>query len=368
MTTHRSFAAILAASLAAFAGAPVSLAADHREAPLIAEDPTADLNDIYVFPNPNDATRLCIMLTVNPFIKREQNAGSNFSENVRYRFEIDHNNDGRPERTISFTFLRLVTGGVPTMKVDFPGTQFDFDATVTQPSLAPTAPAPTVTTFNTIQAFAGQRDDPFFFNNVGFARFRAGVANPFGNAVDGFAGVNTSAIILEAPIATITGGPRTFQCWGATDRRRTVVRRSAAGRLEKGSGPWEQIERTGNPAVATAFVARPNRDRFNIIRPNRDAQDFGAEISATLTALGTNPANQAILASVAIPDTLKVNLDNAPGFPNGRRPQDDVIDGLFFFIFNQPTTPVTDNVPANDKAFLAAFPYLAEPFQPVGAP
>lgn len=362
MQRQTPLAALSAAAVLALCGA--ASAADHREAPLISEDPAADLNDIYVFPNPGDPSRLCIMLTVNPFIKPEQNAGTNFSESVRYRFEVDHNNDGKSERTIAFTFKNLVTGGTPTMRVDFPGSQFDFDATVTNPSVAATAPAPVITDFNGIQAFAGHRDDPFFFNNVGFARFRAGAANPFGNAVDGFAGTNTSAIIIEAPIATITGGPRAFQAWGATDRRRTVVRRSASGKLEKGSGPWEQVERTGNPAVSTAFIARPNRDRFNIIGPNRDARDFGAEIGASLTAYGTNAQNQAILASVAIPDTLKVNLDNAPGFPNGRRPQDDVIDTLFFFIFNQPSTPPTDNVPANDKAFLNAFPYLAAPFQP----
>lgn len=364
MLQDRRAVALIVASLSALAGTPASLGADHREAPLISEDPAADLNDIYVFPNPTDASRLCIMLTVNPFIKREQNAGSNFSEQVRYRFEVDHNNDGQTERTILFTFSNLVSGGTPTMKIDFPGTQFDMDAEVTQPSLAPTAPAPKITNVNGIQAFAGHRDDPFFFNNVGFARFRAGAQNPFANGVDGFAGVNTSAIIIEAPFATITGGPRTFQCWGATDRRRTVVRRSAEGRLEKGTGPWEQIERTGNPAVSTAFIARPNRDRFNIIRPNRDARDFGTEIAASLTAYGTNAQNQQILAGVAIPDTLKVNLDNAPGFPNGRRPQDDVIDTLFFFIFNQPATAPTDNVPSNDKPFLNEFPYLAAPFQP----
>lgn len=354
---------VLLATLALTIGASCGLAADHREAPLISEDPAADLNDIYVFPNPNDASRLCIMLTVNPFIVPEQNAGTNFSEQVRYRFEVDHNNDGRPERTILFTFSRLVTGGVPTMRVDFPGTQFDFDAEVTQPTVGRTAPTPRITTFNGIQAFAGHRDDPFFFNNVGFARFRAGTGD-FSNAVDGFAGLNTSAIIIEAPFATITGGPRAFQCWGATDRRRTVVRRSADGRLERGTGPWEQIERTGNPAVSTAFIARPNRDKFNIGRPHRDVRDFGAEIAASLTGYGTNSQNQQILASVAVPDTLKVNLDNPPGFPNGRRPQDDVIDTLLFFIFNQPSVPPTDNVPSNDKPFLNEFPYLAAPFQP----
>ena len=41
---------------------------------------------------------------------------------------------------------------------------------------------------------------------------------------------------------------------------------------------------------------------------------------------------------------------------------DDVIDTLFFFIFNQ--VPVSDMVDANDKAFLDEFPFLAPPPQP----
>jgi len=349
-----SLASVLTASGGAFA-------ADHREAPAISEDPAADLNDIYIFPNPSDASRLVIMITVNPFIIPRQTGGTNFSEGVRYRFDIDHNNDGKSERTILFTFSGLVSGPAK-MKVDFPGREFDFEADVTQPSVAAVAPAPRITTFNGIQAFAGQRDDPFFFDNVGFARFRAGTGTFSG--ADGFAGTNISAIILEAPVAVITGGPRAFQAWGSTDRRRTVVRRSADGRLEKGSGPWEQIERTGNPAISTALIPRPMRDKFNIGKPNRDARDFGAAIVASLNGYGTNSQNQQILASVAIPDTLKMNLDEPAGFPNGRRPQDDVIDTILFFVFNQPSTPPTDGANSNDKPFLDTFPYLAAPFQP----
>ena len=82
----------------------------------------------------------------------------------------------------------------------------------------------------------------------------------------------------------------------------------------------------------------------------------------SLQSLGTNAENIGILASVAVPDTLKVDLSSLSGYPNGRDPDDDVIDTLFFFIFNQ--TPVSDDVDGNDRPFLDEFPFLAPPHQP----
>ena len=83
---------------------------------------------------------------------------------------------------------------------------------------------------------------------------------------------------------------------------------------------------------------------------------------ASLQSLGTNDENIGILASVALPDTLKLDPSAPSGYPNGRLPEDDVVDTLLFFIFNQ--TPVADGVAGNDVAFEAEFPYLAPPQQP----
>ena len=46
--------------------AGVAPAADHREAPLIREDLTADIADVYAFLNPDDPDRLVLAMTVNP--------------------------------------------------------------------------------------------------------------------------------------------------------------------------------------------------------------------------------------------------------------------------------------------------------------
>ena len=125
------------------------------------------------------------------------------------------------------------------------------------------------------------------------------------------------------------------------------------------------------------------KEEYNASTPQDDANGrFAASIVGVLTALGTNSTNINILAGVVVTngDLLRLNL-NTPntslganeefattagytGFPNGRRPGDDVVDTLLFFIANQPSGGVTDNVNANEVPFLPAFPFFPPPHQP----
>ncbi|MGQ0628571.1 MAG: DUF4331 family protein [Phycisphaerales bacterium] len=350
----RSISVLAFASVGAFA-----FGADHKEAPLINEDPAADLNDVYAFPNPSDPTRYVLALTVNPFSSPTAPLASNFSAGVRYRFEIDHNNDGRSERTIAVTFTPVVNGA-QTFTVRMPdGSTFSGAATPPTTNAAPAAQT-IVNGPGGVQAFAGPTDDPFFFDAIGFNRFRRGVGTF--NGIDSFAGFNVSTICIELPVALLGDKDGVFQVWSATDRARITLRRGTRRELEVSVGPWEQIERTGVPAVSTVLVPAAKRNSFNLGTPDRDAMDFATDIVASLTSLGTNSTNIGILASVAVPDTLKVDLSQPSGFPNGRRLEDDVVDTLLFFIFNQ--VPTSDGANTNDKAFNATFPYFAAPHQP----
>ncbi|TAH34464.1 MAG: DUF4331 domain-containing protein [Planctomycetota bacterium] len=342
----------------------LTLAADHREAPLIQEDPIADINDVYVFPNPNDPEFLVLVMTVNPFIERDQNEGSHFSPNVRYTFYVDNTGDAVPDEFAAFTFSnRVPTGGLQTFTVNLPGNIGDVTGPVTPPTVEPTPNPPLITHGpGGSRFFCGPRDDPFFFDLVGFNRTLDGTGTFSGN--DGFDGFNVSAIVAELPLAALMGnGPGTLQIWGETARRKVTVVRSDEGQLVKTGGDFEQIERMGNPAISTALIPLNLKDLFNIGEPADDAADFAGTIVASLTALGTSQANIDILAGVAVPDTIKYDPSVPVGYPNGRALADDVIDTLFFFIFNQ--TGVTDLVGANDKSFLSTFPYLAEPHQPL---
>ncbi|MCA9291866.1 MAG: DUF4331 family protein, partial [Phycisphaerales bacterium] len=330
-----------------------ALAADHREAPLIREDASADIADVYVFQSPTNPANLVFAMTVNPFSAPSENVTYAFSPNVRYSFHVDTNGDAESESDIDVSFTTLADGSqvfgltVGSVKIS--------NAPVTPPSEEPEPNAPIITTHASgVLAFAGQRDDPFFFDVVGFNRFLAGTGGFEGN--DGFAGYNVSAIVLEVPKALIDDGSSALQVWASTARRRVSLRRSSAGQLEMNIGPFEQIERMGNPAISTALVPLAKKDLYNIGVPADDAADFAGDLVASLMALGTNSENIGILASVAVPDTIKLDTSAPSGYPNGRRPHDDVIDTLLFFIFNQ--TDVPDGVDANDRPFLASFPYL----------
>ena len=61
------FFVALLAILVAIPGGVFLQAADHRDAPLIDEDPSADINDVFVFLNPNDPTKVIFAMTVNGF-------------------------------------------------------------------------------------------------------------------------------------------------------------------------------------------------------------------------------------------------------------------------------------------------------------
>jgi hypothetical protein len=326
------------------AGLP-ALAADHRDAPAISERPVADINDVYAFIAPDDPEQLVLAMTVNPVSDPGFAPTYAFSPDVLYRFTIDNAGGPRPEHTIDVVFSAL-SGGEQRVRARFPDrTVVRGDAT--PPSVGTEPNEPNIVdgpAGSDIQVFAGQRDDPFFFDLIGFNRSLA-----FTGA-DTFEGLNVSAIVLQFPVELVSDGQTDLEISGFTFNR--------AGRSFPAGRP---LDRMGNPAVNTVFIPSGQKDRFNRGRPQIDERVFGDEIAASLEALGTSDENAEIITSVAIPDTLKLSVEPDGGFPNGRRLQDDVIDILLGLIFEGTGGPTTDDVDENDEPFLSVFPYLAPP-------
>jgi hypothetical protein len=235
-----------------------------------------------------------------------------------------------------------------------------------------------ITTTNGISVFAGQRDDPFFFDLIGFNRVVAeinatsmnggpGTVNPaLFTGVDSFAGFNVQALVIEAPISDFVGTAQTFGISAFSFRRMdtasaSVVARSVAKpQLKMGGDTYVQVDRMGNPAVNTAFIPGALKDSFNQTEPAGDAKHFATPILATLKKYGTNQADTATLASIVFPDTLKMDLSKPDGFPNGRALADDVINLELQITFNQGSG-FNDGVTMNDVAYLTSFPFVAPP-------
>ena len=143
------------------------------------------------------------------------------------------------------------------------------------------------------------------------------------------------------------------------------------------SGTYTQQDQMARPAVNTVFVGSARKNEFNTTVPSQMNAAFNAQFQSVLTGFGytTNALgmDKATFAGVLVTDVLNVKMNGTTTFFDGtnvltgRALADDVIDTELLLIFGGATgasnpTLTKDNVNANDKAFSATFPYLANPF------
>jgi hypothetical protein len=143
------------------------------------------------------------------------------------------------------------------------------------------------------------------------------------------------------------------------------------------SGTYTQNDQMARPAVNTVFVNSARKNEFNTTTPSAQNAAFNAQFQSVLTGFGysTNALgqNKATFAGLLATDVLNVKTSGTTTFFDGtnvltgRALADDVIDTELLLIFGGAagtSNPglTKDNVNANDKAFLATFPYLASPF------
>jgi hypothetical protein len=364
-------------------------AADHNDGTMAASNPDADIADVYAFLDPNDNTKVILAMDVHGFITpQEMGTLGFFDSNVLEEFQIENNGTAKPNITIDVTFSAPVAAGTPQTATIKLSTGQGFTAPATFPNESATATPFTVTTDPTtgVSFFAGPVDDPFFFDLVGFGRFvnsvLAKAADPtqLQRGRDAFAGYNTRMIALSVPATLLKGTTSsTIGVGGATFMRKKTT--LLGDGTTKGSGGFVQIDRMGNPAVNAELIPFAMKNEYNASTPEDDAKGkFASAIEATLTALGTNSSNIGTLASVAVTggDLLHLNLSTPntslgvlqsfgsagySGFPNGRRPGDDVVATIILLVTNEGITS-GDSVPQNDVAFGTTFPFFAPPHQP----
>jgi hypothetical protein len=239
-------------------------ASSHREAPSTSVDPMADGTDVYAFVDPNDPTRVTLIMNFIPF--QLPQGGPNFyrfDDNIQYAMRIDNNGDAVTDIQYIFRFRTVVsnpntflynTGPVTSLNdPDLNIKQFYSISVVrgnapntTTTTIAPATAAagspagfpfavppvnigprstpdyetnlaqPAVTTVSTgsgdARVFAGQREEGFFvdtgsaFDLFGLRPFNSAHLIPRTNTtgVDGLAGFNVSTIAMQVPIASVT--------------------------------------------------------------------------------------------------------------------------------------------------------------------
>jgi hypothetical protein len=365
------------ATLALTACITSTLAADHGDGPYASVKRSGDLNDLYLFLDPNDNTRIVTILTAVGFTVPGEGVNlSVFDSELVFEFQYETNGNAEPDKIMQVRFSRKRNSGVNPQiaTVTLPnGKRFRALTTPSNLTATPTPPTVTEDSKSGIKFFAGSADDPFFFDIPGFNRFVSGVlsnnpgaASALTRGRDTFAGYNTLAIAMSMPLSTFKGLRN--NTLGATARvfNATVTDEGKA-----------QIDRVGNPAVNVALVPFNKKDAYNRGSPQEDAAGkFSDGIVKTLKALGTNDTNIGTLATLAVAkgDYVRVNTtiantgngggDNAQAaFPNGRRPGDDVIDTIIGIVTNGAIT-TGDNADGNDVPRRDVFPFLGDTHQP----
>jgi hypothetical protein len=390
-------------------------AADHGDAPALAQDLGADIADVYAFLDPNDTSQVVLIATIHGFIvPAEARNFAIFDEDLRYAFHIENTGDSTPDMFIDVTFnqvQRPPSGNIPVFNVprsqqdafvsfrgrgpaDLIGVRNKSFGRVTQATLD-AQPLVTPTASDLMNAkgepvgvkfFAGQVDDPFFFDIPAFSAFlSSGEPSVFTRARDSFAGYNIMAIALRIPAAKLRSTKA--EPLGTIGVAFSTARKTqhAVKGNQVGVGAYFQVDRLGVPGINVALIPYNSKNSYNGGTTVDDGKGkFLSLIAGTLGALQTTGSSLTTLAAVAglppglvapVPrggvlgtgDYLRLNTDpgSTPGFPNGRRLTDDVIDIILTLVNNG--TALGDNVNSSEPfpALQNVFPFLAPAHQPL---
>jgi|GraSoiStandDraft_4_1057263.scaffolds.fasta_scaffold03567_2 hypothetical protein len=361
---------LVAVATAALLVVPASTA-DHRDAPGVDEDPRADINDIYAFVNPNSGN-VVLAMTVNPF----QIGGApaiSFGQDVLYEFKIDNDGDNVEDLVVQTTFTPIVPG---PQRFNVRGPAKPRTAGTASSLLLEAAPVISGPADGTIvtqgsgtvlKAFAGTRDDPFFFDLIfGFRLLGISPGGPLTRppGIDFFAGINVSVLALEIPGSALRGrAGDILRIWGTTGRPKTTVRSGSVYLADTNTGPYVQIDRMAFPVENTVLMPTRLKDAFNRSVPAQDSLFREDAILSLVKINNDRTYSQTLVDAVLFPDVLTLDLSKGnSGFLNGRRPQDDVID----IVLQAASKGVLagDAVNANDVPFLSDFPFFAAAHDP----
>jgi hypothetical protein len=389
-------------------------AADHRDAPTVDEYSAIDINDVFMFRDPPCRTANCVsqnlvvVLSTQSVANPKFGPSYHFQSNALYRLFFSTTPDaiknGTQTASIDIVFSPFDNNDscpapkllCQTFRVFFPH-GIVVDGLATQGTVNAPPNTPVVTEEGPISVYAGPREDPFFFDLVGFDRFIADFnsqtttpAVPHFNlftGVDSFLGSNINAIVLEFPMnLLLPAGSTKLAAWAVTylgDLRDDDGKHHAAKDFDHPGGDLRQIDRMGNPGVNTTLISAPLKDAFNFGIPQNDARDFGPTIAASLIRYGVDQTNiLPVLATAAIPDKLKFDTTLPDGYlqvpPNGRQLGDRTTEFLLTLFFNVQgppgaqhpggvTCPQLAQTAFSDctspKQYLSEFPFVGPPLQ-----
>jgi hypothetical protein len=345
-------ALVLGAAALTASGPSKAVASSHREAPLIANDPTADLTDFYMFPSPDRPGSVTLIANVIPLEAPSEGPNYyNLDDSARYRINIDWNGDGKADLTWTLrthtttaypgTFLYNIgpvnsindanlnvrqTWTLWSQKGDGPSVKVGSGITAPNnvgknsfPNYEAVRQQAITTLADGTKVYVGPSEDPFSID-VGRIFDLIGVG---GKGTDNLAGFNVHSIALQVPLSLIrkSASQPVIGGWAAVDRlvagksdTSSLQRRSTAAKKSmkalqhaaRTSGKhWVQVERLGQPLINEVIIPRGLKDYWNSVGPDQDYQfekyytdqSKPGQLIHSLNGLLLNPLLTAVLGS-----------------------------------------------------------------------
>jgi hypothetical protein len=264
------------------------------------------------------------------------------------------------------------------------------------------------------KVFVGQRKEGFVVN-VGEI-FDLVNLNPLGSPQgkpNALANKNITTIAMELPASCLTTGTDpVIGVWSTVSKRQVTVRGEFG--FSRDRGGLAQVSRLGMPLVNEVIIGNPDKDRFNNSTPSNDGQFLKYVTNPVLPELlealfpvrapnvfprtdlvtvfltgvpGLNKPQNGVPSEMlrlntttptraaAAQSPLGVLAGDVSGYPNGRRPGDDVVDISLRVAMGALLTPAQapdGQLPYTDEAYVDAtmfdtvVPYLRSPLP--GAP
>lgn len=197
-------------------------AADHADAPRSATDPSTDITDVFLFREGGKMVgAICFGGAPVPRARVDGPTGR-FDPDALFIYNIDLDGDARPEYEILIRFGRNSKGESGVQFEGLPGAGAQFVSGPVERVLA----SPTG-----LRAYAGLRDDPFFFDFEGFAATIGSFNSTdkpkgalfFDPSRDSFARRNLTALVFEMDPALIVARPgnssnKLIRVWASGER------------------------------------------------------------------------------------------------------------------------------------------------------
>ncbi len=205
----------------AIASGAYLIAADHIDAPAVTGK-ASDITDFYAFQSPANSNNMVFVVNTQGLLAPSATAAATFDPAVMLEINIDNSTtkDAVEDLVIQVTFDNgkvQVYGPIAPTQTGLASTLMA-DSKKVEAAISTYQGTPVIGNSNSVQVFAGPRDDPFFFDLDQFKKIIGGTATAFNNpGNDTFKGTNVMSVVIELPKSTLGSG--TINTWATSNRK-----------------------------------------------------------------------------------------------------------------------------------------------------